>query len=61
MNPAGANTTSEYCGDEPCASILPRRAPPSEWRRAATLEDTIANPPPGQRPVLQDLSLPEKR
>ena len=28
---------------------------------ATTLEVAITNPPPGQRPVLQDLSLLEKR
>ena len=31
--------------------------PPEEWRGANTLEDAIANPPPGQTPVLHDRSL----
>jgi len=31
--------------------------PSAEWRWAHTLEDAIANPPPGQAPVLADPSL----
>jgi len=31
--------------------------PPEEWRGANTLEEAIANPPPGQAPVLRDRSL----
>ena len=34
--------------------------PESEWRGAATLEDALENPPPGQAPVLRDLSLLER-
>ena len=33
--------------------------PESEWRWAHTLEEAIANPPPGQKPVLKDPSLLE--
>lgn len=35
--------------------------PAGEWRWAHTLEDAIDNPPPGQRPVLQDPSLLEPK
>jgi catechol 2,3-dioxygenase len=31
--------------------------PPGDWRWAHTLEEAIANPPPGQIPVLQDPSV----
>jgi catechol 2,3-dioxygenase-like lactoylglutathione lyase family enzyme len=31
--------------------------PGSEWRGAHTLEEAIAHPPPGQKPVLQDRTL----
>ena len=31
--------------------------PASEWRGARSLEDAVANPPPGQMPVLYDRSL----
>lgn len=31
--------------------------PATQWRGARTLEDAVANPPPGQQPVLQDRSL----
>ena len=31
--------------------------PPSEWCGANSLEEAITNPPPGQKPVLRDLSL----
>ena len=34
--------------------------PKEEWRGAATLEEAIANPPPGQIPVLFDRSLMDK-
>ena len=35
--------------------------PKHEWRGANTLEDAIANPPPGQTPVLHDVSLLDRR
>jgi catechol 2,3-dioxygenase len=35
--------------------------PSGEWRWAHTLEEAIANPPPGQTPVLQDPSLLEPK
>ena len=35
--------------------------PASDWRWAHTLEEAVANPPPGQRPVLKDPSLLETR
>jgi catechol 2,3-dioxygenase len=35
--------------------------PPSEWRGAQSLEEAIANPPPGQVPVLYDRSLLEQK
>lgn len=35
--------------------------PADEWRWAHTLEEAIANPPPGQTPVLQDPSLLEPK
>lgn len=35
--------------------------PAGEWRWAHTLEEAIANPPPGQAPVLQDPSLLEPK
>jgi len=35
--------------------------PASDWRWAHTLEEAIANPPPGQAPVLQDPSLLEAK
>jgi catechol 2,3-dioxygenase len=38
-----------------------RARPANEWRWAHSLEDAIANPPPGQVPVLQDPSLLEPR
>jgi len=34
-----------------------RVRPPEEWRHRFTLEDAIADPPPGQRPHLRDPSL----
>ncbi len=34
--------------------------PPEEWRDARTLEAAVANPPPGQTPVLHDVSLLER-
>ena len=34
--------------------------PRSEWRGATSLEEAIANPPPGQQPTLHDTSLIEK-
>lgn len=36
-----------------------RSRPANEWRGAKSLEDAIANPPPGQVPVVQDTSLLE--
>ena len=36
-----------------------RVRPKEEWREAHTLEEALANPPPGQRPVLADPSLLE--
>jgi catechol 2,3-dioxygenase len=38
-----------------------RARPAEEWRWAHTLEEAIANPPPGQVPVLQDPSLLEPK
>ncbi len=35
--------------------------PAHEWRGAQSLEEALAHPPPGQKPVLQDLSLLERR
>lgn len=35
--------------------------PASEWRGAQSLEEAIAHPPPGQRPVLRDPSLLERK
>ena len=35
--------------------------PPGDWRWAHTLEEAIANPPPGQTPVLQDPSLLDRK
>ena len=35
--------------------------PRSEWRGAKSLEDAIANPPPGQVPVVHDTALIERR
>ena len=35
--------------------------PRSEWRGAKSLEDAIANPPPGQVPVVHDTGLIERR
>jgi catechol 2,3-dioxygenase len=34
--------------------------PASDWRWAHTLEEAIANPPPGQAPVLRDPTLAER-
>lgn len=34
-----------------------RARPAAEWRGAKSLEEAVANPPPGQTPVLQDRSL----
>lgn len=34
--------------------------PASEWRGAKSLEEAIANPPPGQKPAVHDRSLLEK-
>jgi catechol 2,3-dioxygenase-like lactoylglutathione lyase family enzyme len=34
--------------------------PAQEWRGAKSLEEALANPPPGQKPVLHDLSLLER-
>jgi catechol 2,3-dioxygenase-like lactoylglutathione lyase family enzyme len=38
-----------------------RARPASDWRWAHTLEEAIANPPPGQVPLLQDGSLLERK
>jgi catechol 2,3-dioxygenase len=38
-----------------------RARPADEWRWAHTLEEAIANPPPGQVPVLLDPSLLESK
>jgi catechol 2,3-dioxygenase-like lactoylglutathione lyase family enzyme len=38
-----------------------RARPASDWRGAHTLEEAIANPPPGQVPRLQDPSLLERK
>jgi len=35
--------------------------PPGEWRGAHTLEEAIANPPPGQAPALRDSSLLDRK
>ncbi len=35
--------------------------PASEWRGAKSLEEAIANPPPGQAPIVYDKSLIEKK
>jgi catechol 2,3-dioxygenase-like lactoylglutathione lyase family enzyme len=41
----------DQLGDEEAAR------PAGDWRWAHTLEDAIANPPPGQRPALQNAAL----
>ena len=68
MSPAGANTTNNqrqefhYRAFEVATldDVFRARKHLREYG-ATTLEDTIADPPPGQRPVLQVLSLLEKR
>ena len=68
MSPAGANTTNNqrpefhYMAFEVATldEVFRARKHLEEYG-ATTLEDAITNPPPGQRPALQDLSLLEKR
>ena len=35
--------------------------PGNQWRGAKSLEEALANPPPGQVPVVHDASLIEKK
>ena len=39
------------------SDTYPPETVPGEWCWAHTLEEALANPPPGQTPVLQDPSL----
>jgi catechol 2,3-dioxygenase-like lactoylglutathione lyase family enzyme len=55
LDPDGHNLEIYWCIDQVGEDGITR--PPHEWRGARTLEDALANPPPGQRPVLRDASL----
>jgi catechol 2,3-dioxygenase-like lactoylglutathione lyase family enzyme len=58
LDPDGHNLEIYWGLDQIGTDGLAR--PRSEWRGAKSLEEAIANPPPGQVPVLHDRSLIEK-
>lgn len=55
LDPDGHNLEIYWCIDQ--IGTDGRARPPHEWRGAKTLEDAIANPPPGQVPAIHDKSL----
>jgi catechol 2,3-dioxygenase-like lactoylglutathione lyase family enzyme len=59
LDPDGHNLEIYWGLDQVGADGVVR--PKEEWRWTHTLEDAVANPPPGQQPVLQDPSLLERK
>ena len=57
LDPDGHHLEIYWGLDQIGSEGIARPAP--EWRGATSLEAALANPPPGQKPVLQDLSLLE--
>lgn len=55
LDPDGHNLEIYWSIDQIGTEGIAR--PAQEWRGAKSLEEALANPPPGQRPMLQDLSL----
>lgn len=55
LDPEGYTLEIYWCIDQIGTNGAVRPEP--EWRDARTLEDALANPPPGQTPVLHDASL----
>jgi catechol 2,3-dioxygenase-like lactoylglutathione lyase family enzyme len=55
LDPDGHNLEIYWCIDQIGTDGVAR--PASEWRGAKSLEDAIANPPPGQMPVVHDKTL----
>jgi len=59
LDPDGHNLEIYWGLDQIGADGVSR--PRSEWRGAKSLEEAIANPPPGQNPVVHDKSLIERQ
>jgi len=55
LDPDGHNLEIYWGLDQIEADGVAR--PANEWRGAKSLEEAVANPPPGQVPVVQDKSL----
>lgn len=58
LDPDGHALEIYWCIDQIGSEGIAR--PAHEWRGAKTLEDALANPPPGQVPVVHDPSLIER-
>lgn len=59
LDPDGHNLEIYWGLDQIGADGVSR--PSSEWRGAKSLEEAIANPPPGQNPIVNDKTLMERR